>query len=347
MRICQWPLIEIAILVLFAGPISVAWAEAPPLQKGIKALQAGKAREAAKLFTTDLEAPDRSPEERARAFYFRAKAYLAIKQPVLAIADAGLALWLKKLSPTETADAERLKAEAQKSAEFDIGLPAVTPVTINAVRAAEADETTPASAERSSPLTEEPEQKPLAPERATVLSTPEVRQPSPAWTTAAIKSEELPPPPVVPEPPAKPMTAWFTSAPIAAPKLPLPQQIETGSVSRPVQSSAPEASGATPQRQQSRHDQMNSSAQPAAIQVPQPSPKAVTQSLLPGLASLGSLFEPEPSPMLAEVEQADDFQRRYYEKIRQYNRDAQARNAAQSSNVTQASDGAPATPAQR
>ena len=41
--------------------------------------------------------------------------------------------------------------------------------------------------------------------------------------------------------------------------------------------------------------------------------------------------------MLAEVDQANEFQRRYYEKIREYNRDVQARNAVQSSNVTQLS----------
>ena len=172
--IYRWLRVEIASLVLFTG-LSAAWAESPTLQQGVKALQAGNAREAAKLFTTDLEAPDRSPEERARAFYFRAKAYLAIKQPGLAIVDAGAALWLKKLSPKETADAERLKAEAQRSAEFDPGLPAVTLVTINALPSAEAH-TTPASVEPSPPPIPEPAaQKPASREQAAVLTPPAVR----------------------------------------------------------------------------------------------------------------------------------------------------------------------------
>ena len=178
--IYRWLRVEIASLVLFTGPLSAAWAESPTLQQGVKALQAGNAREAAKLFTTDLAAPDRSPEERARAFYFRAKAYLAIKQPGLAAVDAGVALWLKKLSPKETADAERLKAEAQRSAEFDPGLPAVTPVTINALPSVEAHATTPASVEPSPPPTAEPApQKPPSPEQAAVLPPPAVRQPPP------------------------------------------------------------------------------------------------------------------------------------------------------------------------
>ena len=346
--IYRWLRVEIASLVLFTG-LSAAWAESPTLQQGVKALQAGNAREAAKLFTTDLESPDRSPEERARAFYFRAKAYLAIKQPGLAVVDAGVALWLKKLSPKETADAERLKAEAQRSAEFDPGLPAVMPVTINALPPAETHAATPASVEPSPPPTPEPApQKPPSPEQAAVLPPPAVRQPPPPWSTAKINSEKLPPPPVVPEPPAKPITAWITSTPIAALPSPVAQQIETGSVARPVQSSAPDASGATPPPQQSAQEQVVTSwTQPAVTQVAQPSTSAATKSFLPGLAGLGSLFEPEPSPMLAEVDQANDFQRRYYEKIRQHNRDPQNRNAAQSSNVTQASEGAPAAPGPR
>lgn len=341
--------VEIASLVLFAGPFSVAWAEAPTLQQGVKALQAGNAREAAKLLTTDLEAPDRSPEERARAFYFRAKAYLAIKQPGLAIADAGAALWFKKLSPKEAADAEWLKAEAQRSAAFDTGLPAVTPVTITALPPAEAHATTPAPVEPSPPPPVL--QKPRAPEQAAVLPSPAAHQPPPAWSTAEIKNEELPSPPVVPEPPTKPITAWITSSPIAAPPSPVPQEIETGSVTRPVQSSAADASGATPPPHQtiaSAHEQVvTSSTQPAATQVAQPITSAASTSFLTGLPSLGSLFSPEPSPMLAEVDQANEFQRRYYEKIRQYNRDAQTRNAVQSSNLTPASDGAPAAPEPR
>jgi hypothetical protein len=340
--------VEIASLVLFAGPFSVAWAKAPTLQQGVKALQAGNAREAAKLFTIDLAAPDRSPEERARAFYFRAKAYLAIKQPGLAITDAGVALWLKKLPPKEAADAERLKAEAQRSAEFDTGLPAVTPVIINGPPPDEAHAITPTSVEPSPPPPAEPAPpKPAFPQQAAVG----VRQPPPKWSTAEINREELPPPSVVPEPPGKPSTAWITSAPIAAPPSPMPQQIETGSIARTVQSSAPDASGATPpfkQTTESAQEQVvTSSTRPVATQGAQPSTSAATKSFLPGLASLGALFEPEPSPMLAEVDQANEFQRRYYEKIRQYNRDAQNRNAAQSSEVTQASDGAPAAPGPR
>jgi hypothetical protein len=340
-RTWRWLLIEVAILALFAGPISVACAEVPALQRGIKALRAGKALDAAKLFTTELEAPDRSPEQRARAFYFRAKAYLAIKQPVLAIADAGLALWLKKLSPTEAADAERLRAEAQRSAEFDAGLPAVTQVTTNTSPPTEA-EATPVSSERPPPAAEPTPQKPPVAQQATPLPAAEVHQPPPTWASATIKSEELTPPSMEAQSSAKPMTAWITSASTAAPPPAMPQQIETGSVARTARSSAPDASGAMSPPQQTianvQEQVVTSATQPVAAQ---PSKSADTKSFLPALANLGSLFEPEASPVLAEVDQANEFQRRYYEKIREYNRDIQARNAAQSSNA-QLSSGAPA-----
>jgi len=54
---------------------------------------------------------------------------------------------------TSALAAERLKAEAQRSAEFDPGLPAVMPVTINALPPAETHAATPASVEPSPPPT--------------------------------------------------------------------------------------------------------------------------------------------------------------------------------------------------
>ena len=357
MIICRLLRVEIATLALFAGPFSVAWAEAPVLQQGIKALQAGNARQAAKLFTTELEAPDRSPEERARAFYLRAKAYYAIKQPALAIADVGAALWFKKLSPKEVADAERLKAEAQRSAAVDTGLPDVTPVTSNPSPPVAALASTPAAVEPPAPPPAQPAaQKSSAPQQAAVLLPPPVREPPPTWSTAAIKSEQLPPPPVVPEQPAKPISPWITSAPVATPP-PEPQRIETSTVAQPVQSSganAPNASAPPPQQIIMKAPEQVATAppQPAAPPPPntgaQPSLSATVTSLVPNLSSLGSLFAPEPSPMLAEVDQANDLQRRYYERIRQYNRDAQARNAEQSSGGMQASgNAAPVLPGPR
>jgi hypothetical protein len=318
---------------------------------GVKALQAGNARQAAKLFTTELEAPDISLEERARAFYLRAKAYYAIRQPALAIADIGAALWFKKLSPKDAADAERLKAEAQRSAAVDIGLPDVTPVTSSPSPPAAA----PASAPPPPPA-QPAAQKPLAPEEA-ASSPPPVRQPLPNWSTAAIKAEQLPPPPVIPVEPAKPISPWTTSAPVAAPPPPVPQRIETSSVARPDQSSAPNAPTASaPPSQQiimnAPEQVATATPQPPASPPPntraQPSLSTTVTGLVPNLSSLGSLFAPEPSPMLGEVDQANDLQRRHYEKIRQYNRDAQAANAAQSANGTQASDNAaPALPGPR
>jgi hypothetical protein len=337
--------IEIATLALFAGAFSVARADTTtPLQQGVKALQAGKARDAAKLFTTELETPDISQEERARAFYLRAKAYYAIKQPALAIADVGAALWFKKLSPKDAADAEQLKAEAQRSAAADTGLPDVTPVTGNSSPPVASPASAPAAAPPPPPAPAEPAaQKRSAPQQATLPPPPE-RQPPSSWSTAAIKSEQLPPPPVVRVEPAKPISPWTTSAQIAAP-LPPPQRIETSALAQPVQSSAPNAPIANAPPPQQIVTKAPEQVATAAPQPPAPAPSntgaqptlsSAVKSLVPNLSGLGSLFAPEPSPMLAEVDQANELQRRNYEKIRQYNRDAQARNTAQSTNATPA-----------
>ena len=63
-----------------------AHADEAALKKGTDALAAGKGREAVKIFSAELDASGRTPAERARALYLRAKAQLASGQPALAFA---------------------------------------------------------------------------------------------------------------------------------------------------------------------------------------------------------------------------------------------------------------------
>ncbi len=118
-----WLRAGIPILVLLANPFNAARADGPGLQRGIDALHAGNAKLAIKLLTTELETPPRSSVDLARALYFRAKAHLADRQTARAMADANAALWLRKLSPSEIADAENIKAQVLKAA----GVPNTSP----------------------------------------------------------------------------------------------------------------------------------------------------------------------------------------------------------------------------
>lgn len=107
--------LKIAIAVCCAT--TQAFADAGDLAKlepGIRALEQGMPAQASQIFTSALQAKDVSPELRARAFFLRAKAYAALKQPALAVADIDIALWMKRLPSDIAADAMRLRTQVQK-----------------------------------------------------------------------------------------------------------------------------------------------------------------------------------------------------------------------------------------
>lgn len=102
--------IELLTLALCMMPLGAAAAGEPsPLERGVEAMRKGQHAQAAQLFTTELKAAGRPAEVRARAFYLRAKANVALERPALAQSDLNIALWLNKLSPADAADAESLQ----------------------------------------------------------------------------------------------------------------------------------------------------------------------------------------------------------------------------------------------
>lgn len=365
----------IATLALGAASVSAALGETPELKGGIAAFIRGDVQQAVKLFTTELEAPGRSPEDRARAFYHRARAYYASKQPVLAISDASAALWLNKLSPSEAADAVQLKSLAQSSVGADAGLPAFKLVT----KSPPAFESTPAKA---LPAVVPPKPAPLQPEAQAaatlpsrppqqavvstlpVAATPVVRPSAPAWSSASVTREELSQPAapaaVAAEPP-KAAAAWIASAilPSAAAVQQATGDIETGSIARAERSSVPEsalteagrgpiptttiaAPVPIPQQTHGVAPVLSPAAslqQPTTTSAPQTDapPKTAAANILPSLPVLGALFEPASGPLSEQVEKANEVQRQRYERIRRLN---QAHNDAQNLNAQATVSGA-------
>ena len=274
-----WLRAGISILVLFANSISGARADGPELQRGIDALHAGNAKLAIKLLTTELETPPRSSVDLARALYFRAKAHLADRQTARAMADANAALWLRKLSPSEIADAENIKAQVLKSA----GVPSAPP-TIASTAAAPVtptpsapDPVPPKEAGGKLPEKAEPDHgpaarpmptwptanvkpidlPPLASTRAplaTQAALPAPRQHAPAWSTAAIQREDLPQ-----------VAVPSNTSPIAEPSR--ESRVETGSIAVSKAPPGPQAALAAPQPPVSAI-QPPSAAGPASVSPP-------------------------------------------------------------------------------
>ena len=297
------PLTALAIVALIAGRVDPAWAEQPGLESGRQALMAGHAPKALTLLTTELQSASLSLEDRARTLYFRAKAYYATQQPALAMADAGAALWLNKLSPAEAADAEQLKARAQQSALNDPKLPAVAtiinrppPPAAAPVQAAAvvppAAPVAPAPVAPPAPGAAPPKQAP-APQAALALPAPiPVRPPAPAWSAAAVQREVLPHPAPVASiaPPTRPLPAWSTNAPVAepaaAPLRPVLAWMTNGPVAEPQAQRTLETGSIT------RADQQ--AAQPA--QTPPPAPLPIVQAAVAPPAPLPAPVTKQPEP---------------------------------------------------
>jgi len=118
-------LLAFAIALL---PANAARSDDATLQQGLHALKGGNASKAVELFSAELAAAGRTPEQRAKAFYLRAKAHYAAKQPALAMNDAAAALWFNKLSAADAADAATIRGQALAEAMTSAArVPAQTP----------------------------------------------------------------------------------------------------------------------------------------------------------------------------------------------------------------------------
>lgn len=343
-----WLRAGIPILVLLANPFNAARADGPGLQRGIDALHAGNAKLAIKLLTTELETPPRSSVDLARALYFRAKAHLADRQTARAMADANAALWLRKLSPSEIADAENIKAQVLKAA----GVPNTSP-TIASTAAAPVTPT-PSAPEPILPK----EAGGKLPEKAEPLPdhAPAAR-PMPTWSTANVKPIDLPPPDATRAPaptqaaspaPRQLAPAWSTAAiqredlpqvavpsntsPIAEPSRGSP--VETGSIAVSKSPSEPQAAPVAPQHPISVIQQPRAadpaSASPSVVSAPVAEVPAAqpSGSFLPAISeTIGMFYQPQPSRVQADIERANEFERSYLDKIRLHNRELAARRA--------------------
>jgi tetratricopeptide (TPR) repeat protein len=105
-----------ALMVLFATSSHGQTKPAAELSKAIALLEKGSAGTAARHLTRVIESSDRSSEDLARAFLYRAKAYYRMKRPAEALADLNAAAWLDKLSSSEKSELQALRARAGASA---------------------------------------------------------------------------------------------------------------------------------------------------------------------------------------------------------------------------------------
>lgn len=124
---------------------STALSDDTSLQLGLQALKSGHAGQAIKHFSAELSAPDRTPEQRAKAFYLRAKAHYAAKQPALAMNDAASALWFNKLSAADAADAATIRGQALAEAMTSAAHMPAQPPAMPALEKAPPRSVTPAS----------------------------------------------------------------------------------------------------------------------------------------------------------------------------------------------------------
>lgn len=108
----RWQMGLASVVLSVAAHGAVLSAEQPAeFAKGLELLRRGQYAQAVQVLSAELKASDRPIEQRARTFYFRAKAYAALKEDALARADVNIAVWLKKLPPAEATDAARLKTQ--------------------------------------------------------------------------------------------------------------------------------------------------------------------------------------------------------------------------------------------
>ena len=383
----RWQMSLASVVLSVAAHGAVLAAEQPAeFDKGLELLRRGQYAQAVQVLSAELKASDRPIEQRARTFYFRAKAYAALKEDALARADLNIAVWLKKLPPAEATDAARLKTQLDSASPMPAPGVGITPVTSQPI---EPVKTAPPATQAAAP--------PRAPSRVvTTAAPPPAPRPTqdagqtrsaPAWSQASVAREPVEAKPV---PYIRPSPAFEAAATSQQPQRPAVQTstIVTGSLPSARETRSPAAPPApetrwqtnvasqpstTPQYRQpsTPPPQMAAAALPSAQQpvaTPRPAPAAyaaapaasaspvatssATTAVLrtepPPSAALaladqsketiepapapsqdgsslplvGWLFEKQSSPYDSEIARADDFQRRYIEKIRAYNQGA-------------------------
>ncbi|MGE0054319.1 MAG: hypothetical protein AB7S74_08925 [Hyphomicrobium sp.] len=385
MRSPKWQ-IGLAGLLMSATAMSAAFAdEQAGLKQATDAIRRGNFSQAVQLLTTELEAQNRSVDERARTFYYRAKAYAGLKQPGRARADLNAAIWLGKLPASEAAEAGRLKTQLETSddaaGEETVAVTPAPPkppepakseplpkVTVAAPQPAPPTSfatTVAATPPPPPPRTEVSREKAAAPswsqQSVSRAALPEPKpspfiKTSPAFAAAAAQQRAEPPqasevvtgslPPARavnppsnpspvaahwetdvaanPSPPARsaPPVAAAQPTPPAAPML-APQATKvTMAPAAPVMAPPPAAQATTQPAQSAQSAEAASSfglsqdkSTPADTQDP---------SQASSVPLIGWMFEKSSSPYDKQIADADDFQRRYVEKIRRYNQERQA-----------------------
>ena len=295
--------------------------------------------------TQALNGPGMSVRDRSRSMYFRAKAHLALQHSGLAMSDAGVAIWLKGLTPAEAADAEAVKAQAMASAGVVAGAVPVKPVMLNPVAAMPV-------AVVPVPLPKAAVLPPAAWPSADVVQaeTPKLQVgapivavapvAAPPWTASAVQREALSQVAV----PQETVTPAVVKAAIASNALVGERPLETGSIGR---------FGAAVVVPESVPVVQPVAVAPVIVPVAkvEPAPSQVTAApvapvasgglipILGGLSAVGGMFAPPPSPYQAEIERANERQDRYAAKVREHNRDLAKRNAGWSAGQTVAGEG--------
>lgn len=389
----RWQMGLASVVLSVAAHGAVLSAEQPAeFAKGLELLRRGQYAQAVQVLSAELKASDRPIEQRARTFYFRAKAYAALKEDALARADLNIAVWLKKLPPAEATDAARLKTQLDAASPVPAPGVGITPVTSQPIEPV-----------KTAPPATQAAAQPRAPSRVTTTTTaPPAPRPTqdagqqraaPAWSQASVEREPVEAKPV---PYIRPSPAFEAAATSQQPQRPAVQTstIVTGSLPPPKkEASAPVAPPApttrwqtnvagqpstTPQYRQpsTPPSQMAAAALPSApkpVATPRPAPTAYAaapaasaspvatssaaeaalrtepppsaalaladqskETIEPApapsqdgssLPLVGWLFEKQSSPYDSEIARADDFQRRYIEKIRAYNQGARQRDS--------------------
>lgn len=346
--------------VAFAGSVL---AQSPALEKAIATLKAGNAKQAATLLTAEIEASAGTSTDKARALYFRSKAYLATQQPGLAMADAGMALWLKKLSSAEAADAEAIRLQAK-------ALAGVTAVESVAVAKKGPQDVVGTFATAPAP--------PLAP--VTTWTAPSVqREGLRDVAPVAVARVAVLPAPVISAPVSKTVAApavavaipsiWATrsqseTAPSAVPVKTSPVAMETGSIRVPASvapaKAIPQPVASVVAQGSPKSPTPISGLAPVAVPAPIPGaaagvgvagnrgvatppviaseapamaavptlPALPALPTLPSLGGLGGVLGEASQPERDEMVKAHALQRGYLDRIKRYNREAAANGTA-------------------
>jgi hypothetical protein len=236
----RWQIGLASVVLSVAAHGAVLAAEQPAeFDKGLELLRRGQYAQAVQVLSAELKASDRPIEQRARTFYFRAKAYAALKEDALARADVNIAVWLKKLPPAEATDAARLKTQLDSASPMPAPGLGITPVTSQPIEPV-----------KTAPPATQAAAQPRATSRVTTTTTApppprptqDAGQPraAPAWSPASVARE-----PVETKPVAyiRPSPAFEAAAASQQPQRPAVQTstIATGSLPPPKETSSPAA----------------------------------------------------------------------------------------------------------